>query len=147
MRPQTSGKTKLHLQFAAIVGEANTISAISELRTYECDGLTGTRVRPALVVLPGTTEEVSRCVRLANELGMPIVARGAGTGLSGGAVPSSESLVIGLSRMKAILEVDLPNERIRVQPGVVNLDVSRALAPHGYYYAPDPSSQSVCSIG
>jgi glycolate oxidase len=147
MRTQTSGKTDLHLRFAAIVGASNTISAASELRTYECDGLTGTRVTPALVVLPGTTEEVSRCVRLANELGMPVVARGSGTGLSGGAVPSAESLVIGLSRMNAILEVDLPNERIRVQPGVVNLDVSRAIAPHGYYYAPDPSSQSVCSIG
>ena len=139
MRTQTSGKTDLHQRFATIVGDSNTISAASELRTYECDGLTGTRVTPALVVLPGTTEEVSQCVRLANELGMPIVARGSGTGLSGGAVPSPESLIIGLSRMNAILEVDLPNERIRVQPGVANLDVSRAIAPHGYYYAPDPS--------
>ena len=147
MQTQTSGKAALHPRFAAIVGASNTISAASELRTYECDGLTGTRVTPALVVLPGTTEEVSQCVRVASELGMPIVARGAGTGLSGGAVPSVGSLVIGLSRMKSILEVDLPNERMRVQPGVVNLDVSRTLAPHGYYYAPDPSSQSVCSIG
>lgn len=147
MRTQTSEQTELHQRFAAIVGDSNTISAASELRTYECDGLTGTRVAPALVVLPETTEQVSRCVRLAKTLAMPVVARGAGTGLSGGAVPSEASLVIGLSRMKAILEVDLPNERIRVQPGVVNLDVSRALAPHGYYYAPDPSSQSVCSIG
>jgi len=147
MQTQTSGKTALHLRFAAIVGDANTISAVSDLLTYECDGLTGTRVTPALVVLPATTDEVARCVRLSNELHMPIVARGAGTGLSGGAVPSNGSLVIGLSRMKAIFEVDIANERIRVQPGVANLDVSRALAPHGYYYAPDPSSQSVCTIG
>ena len=148
MRTPTSSDTlSLRKRFAAIVGDGNTISAPSELRTYECDGLTGTRVAPELVVLPATTDEVARCVRLARACGMPIVARGAGTGLSGGAVPSPGSLVIGLSRMKAILEVDVPNERIRVQPGVANLDVSRALAPFGYFYAPDPSSQSVCSIG
>ena len=134
-------------RFAAIVGERNTVSAPSELRTYECDGLTGIRVRPALVVLPTTTEQVAACVFLAHELGMPIVARGAGTGLSGGAVPTQGSLVIGLARMKQILQIDIPNERIRVQPGVINLNVSRALAPLGYYYAPDPSSQSVCTIG
>ncbi len=134
-------------EFAKIVGRQHTIDSPSGLRSYECDGLTGTRVAPALVVLPATTEEVAGCVRLAAKLGMPIVARGAGTGLSGGAVPSEGSLVIGLARMKTILEIDLANERMRVQPGVVNLDVSRALAPHGYYYAPDPSSQSVCSIG
>jgi glycolate oxidase len=148
MRTKSSpGDTVLHARFAAIVGETGTVSSPSELRTYECDGLTGTRVVPALVVLPATTDEVSRCVLLARELAMPIVARGAGTGLSGGAVPSAGSLVVGLARMKAILEIDLANERVRVQPGVTNLDVSKALAPHGYYYAPDPSSQSVCSIG
>ncbi len=148
MRTKTSARpSALHARFAAIVGDANTISAPSELRTYECDGLTGTRVVPAIVALPATTLEVARCVRLARELAMPIVARGAGTGLSGGAVPSAGSLVIGLARMKAILEIDFANERMRVGPGVVNLDVSRALADHGYYYAPDPSSQSVCSIG
>ena len=144
---ESSDRRPFHAPFAAIVGENNVIRARSELRTYECDGLTGTRVAPELVVLPATTGEVARCVRLARELGMPVVARGAGTGLSGGAVPSTGSLVIGLSRMKTILEVDIPNERIRVGPGVINLDVSRVLAPHGYYYAPDPSSQSVCSIG
>jgi glycolate oxidase len=143
----TLRESSLHARFAEIVGDAQTISAPSELRTYECDGLTGTRVLPALVVLPATTQEVARCVRLARELGMPVVARGAGTGLSGGAVPSEGSLVIGLARMKGILEIDLANERVRVQPGVTNLDVSRALAADGYYYAPDPSSQSVCSIG
>jgi len=137
----------LHERFAAIVGDRNTISAPSQLRTYECDGLTGFRVRPALVVLPASTDEVAACVRAGSELGMPIVARGAGTGLSGGAVPSDGSLVIGLARMKRIVEIDIPNERIRVEPGVINLDVSKALAPLGYYYAPDPSSQSVCSIG
>jgi len=105
------------------------------------------RVRPALVVLPATTDEVSRCVKLAREFGMPIVPRGSGTGLSGGALPIEGCVVIGLSRMRKILDVDFENQRMRLQPGVINLDVSRRLAPYGYYYAPDPSSQSVCSIG
>jgi glycolate oxidase len=133
--------------FAAVVGERNVISRAADLRTYECDGLLGYRVRPAIVVLPLTTEEVSACVRLARTYGMPIVPRGAGTGLSGGALPSEGSLVIGLSRMKAILEVDLPNRTARVQPGLINLNLTRAIAPQGWYYAPDPSSQSVCTIG
>ncbi len=133
--------------FAAIVGERNTIVDPSRLRTYECDGLAGFRVRPAVVVLPASTEEVSAVVKLARRFGMPIVPRGAGTGLSGGSLPIEGCLVVGLSRMTQILEIDLPNRRARVQPGVVNLDISRLLAPLGYYYAPDPSSQSVCSIG
>jgi glycolate oxidase len=133
--------------FEKIVGRENCISDPAELRVYECDGLTGTRVRPALVVLPASTQEVSRCVRLAADLGMPIVPRGAGTGLSGGALPSEGALVIGLARMRKILEVDVENRLMRLQPGVINLDVSKHLAPLGYYYAPDPSSQSVCSIG
>jgi glycolate oxidase len=134
-------------RFAAIVGDANTIADPSDLRTYECDGLLGYRVRPALVVLPETTAEVAACVKLARELEMPVVPRGAGTGLSGGALPSEGCVVIGLARMKRILEIDLPNRVARVQPGVINLDITRALSPDGYYYAPDPSSQSVCTIG
>ncbi len=117
------------------------------LRVYECDALTGTRVRPAAVVLPATTEEVAACVKRARELNMAIVPRGSGTGLSGGALPIEGAVVIGTSRMQSILEVDFENHRMRVQPGVINLDISRYLAPYGYYYAPDPSSQSVCSIG
>jgi len=137
----------LHAAFAAIVGERNTITDPGELRTYECDGLLGFRVRPRVVVLPETTAAVAACVKLARANGMPIVPRGAGTGLSGGSLPIDGSLVIGLSRMKKILEVDLANRRMRVQPGVINLDISKHIASAGYYYAPDPSSQSVCSIG
>jgi glycolate dehydrogenase FAD-linked subunit len=137
----------LHERFAAIVGARNAVSAASELRTYECDGLLGYRIRPRIVVLPATTEEVAACVRLAREHELPIVPRGAGTGLSGGALPVEGGLVIGTARMTRILELDLVNARIRVQPGVINLDISKHLAPHGYYYAPDPSSQSVCTIG
>ncbi|HWT07240.1 MAG TPA: FAD-binding protein, partial [Xanthomonadales bacterium] len=137
----------LHRRFGAIVGAKNAFVAPVELRTYECDGLLGYRVRPEIVVLPGSTDEVAACVKLAAELGMPVVPRGAGTGLSGGALPTQGCVVIGLSRMKKILEVDLPNRVARVQPGVINLDITRALAADGYYYAPDPSSQSVCTIG
>jgi glycolate oxidase len=137
----------LHDRFAAIVGASNAITEPSRLRTYECDGLLGYRVRPAIVVLPGTTAEVSACVRLARELDLAIVPRGAGTGLSGGSLPSDGCVVIGLARMKRILAVDLDNRVARVQPGVINLDISRAIAAQGYYYAPDPSSQSVCTIG
>jgi glycolate oxidase len=137
----------LHARFAALVGLKNAIVAPAQLRTYECDGLLGARCAPQIVVLPGSTEEVAACVKLAAELAMPVVPRGAGTGLSGGSLPSEGSVVIGLSRMKKILEIDLPNRVARVQPGVINLDITRALAPDGWYYAPDPSSQSVCTIG
>jgi glycolate oxidase len=117
------------------------------MRTYECDGLTGHRAIPQAVVLPSTTAQVQAAVGVCRDHGIPFVARGAGTGLSGGAVPVAEGIVIGLARMNAILEVDLGNRRVRVQPGVANLDVTRAVAPHGLYYAPDPSSQQVCTIG
>jgi glycolate oxidase len=134
-------------ELRAAVGPGSCIEEPSELRTYECDGLAGTRVRPLAVVLPRTTAEVSAAVKVANRYGIPIVPRGAGTGLSGGAIPVDGGIVIGTSRMTAILELDLPNGRARVRPGTINLDVTKALAPHGYYYAPDPSSQSVCTIG
>jgi glycolate oxidase len=134
-------------ELSAIVGPARTIVDPAELRTYECDGLAGVRVRPLAVVLPETTEEVSALCRVAKAHGLPIVPRGSGTGLSGGALPVDGCLLVVLSRMTRILAVDLENRRVRVQPGVINLDVSRAIAADGYYYAPDPSSQSVCSIG
>jgi glycolate dehydrogenase FAD-linked subunit len=129
------------------VGAGAVISERARMRTYECDGLTGHRAIPQAVVLPRTTAEVQAAVRVCHERGIPFVARGAGTGLSGGAVPVAEGIVIGLARMNRILDVDVPNRRVRLQPGVANLDVSRAVAPHGLYYAPDPSSQQVCTIG
>jgi glycolate oxidase len=143
----TTASPGIERELSDIVGAANCIVDPGELRTYECDGLTGTRVRPRVVVLPATTEETAAVVRGARRYGLPIVPRGAGTGLSGGALPVAGCIVIGLSRMKRILAIDLENQRMRVQPGVINLDVSRAIAADGYYYAPDPSSQSICSIG
>jgi len=130
-----------------VVGEENCISEPAQLLVYECDGLTHGRTRPALVVLPASTDEVARVVRIAAAAGLPIVPRGAGTGLSGGARPTPGSVVVGLSRMKRILAVDLENGTVRVEPGVINLDVSKAVAGGGFYYAPDPSSQGVCTIG
>lgn len=131
----------------SLVGPDWVLTDPDQLRTYECDGLTGWRAVPLAVVLPGTTEEVAGVVRLCRGRGIPFVARGSGTGLSGGALPVEDGIVIGLSRMRAILSIDIENERVVVQPGVPNLEVSRAVAPFGYQYAPDPSSQRVCSIG
>jgi glycolate oxidase len=118
-----------------------------QLRTYECDGLTGHRVVPSLVVLPRTTQEVAAVVRACAAAGVPFVARGAGTGLSGGALPVADGVVVSLARMNRVLEVDLDSARIVVQPGVTNLQVTEAVIGEGFYYAPDPSSQQVCTIG
>jgi glycolate oxidase len=118
-----------------------------QLRTYECDGLTGHKVVPSLVSLPATTEEVAGVVKACAAAGVPFVARGAGTGLSGGALPVADGVVISLARMNKVLHVDLDAARITVQPGVTNLQVTEAVIADGWYYAPDPSSQQVCTIG
>jgi glycolate oxidase len=133
-------------QFRTVVGE-NVITEPSQLRTYECDGLTNLRVVPQAVLLPGSTAEVQSIVRICHKEKIPFVARGTGTGLSGGALPVQQGIVISLTRMNRILEVDLQNARVIVEPGVINTDVTLRVAPRGYFYAPDPSSQSVCSIG
>ncbi|OFW16741.1 MAG: glycolate oxidase subunit GlcD [Acidobacteria bacterium RIFCSPLOWO2_12_FULL_66_10] len=130
-----------------ILGAAAVLQEPLDLLTYECDGLLHLRGTPAAVVLPGSTAEVQAVVRLCARNGVPFVPRGHGTGLSGGAVPVSGSVVIALSRFNRVLDVDIPNQRATVQPGVTNLEITRAVAPFGYYYAPDPSSQQVCSIG
>jgi len=130
-----------------ICGAPNVITDPLELRTYECDGLTSHRATPALVVLPGTAEQVAGVVRACAEAGVPFVARGSGTGLSGGAVPHSEGVLIVLSRMRNVLEVDPVARRAVVEPGVTNLSVTEAVRPYGLFYAPDPSSQVVCSVG
>ncbi len=131
----------------AVVGDDGMITAPAALQTYACDGLTGRRVSPSAVVLPLTTAEVAEVVRACAAARVPFVARGAGTGLSGGALPVADGVVIGLSRMRSILDIDLDNQQVTVQPGVTNLEVSKAVRPLGYFYAPDPSSQQVCTIG
>ena len=130
-----------------IVGPDWVVTDGAQLRVYECDGLKNQREVPGAVVLPGTTEQVAAVVRLCHVRGVPFVARGAGSGLSGGAMPTAAGIIIGLSRLREVLDVDVPNQRARVQPGVTNLHVSEVAAPHGLYYAPDPSSQQVCTIG
>jgi glycolate oxidase len=129
------------------LGHEHVITEPEQLRVYECDGLTGHRAVPELVVLPRTTEEVQVVVRACHAASVPFVARGAGTGLSGGATPLAGGVVVSLARMNRILEIDLASRRVVVQPGVANLDVTRAVAAEGYFYAPDPSSQQVCTIG
>jgi glycolate oxidase len=137
----------LGAQLDGVLGADAVITDHARLRTYECDGLTYYKVTPALVVLPRTTAEVAAVVQGCLASGVPYVARGSGTGLSGGALPHAEGVLIVTSQMREILEVDIAAERAVVQPGVINLNVTRAAAPHGYYYAPDPSSQQICSIG
>src|SRR5258708_16917173 len=134
-------------ELRTILGPRGLISTPEGLRTYECDGLTNFRALPLAVALPTSTEQVQGVLRICHRERIPFVARGSGTGLSGGALPVVNGIVISLARMNRILEVDLPNARMVVEPGVINLDVTGRVAPAGYFYAPDPSSQSVCSIG
>jgi glycolate oxidase len=130
-----------------ICGPNGVITEPTELLTYECDGLPALRETPAAVVLPGSAEQVQQVVRLCHRERVPFVARGHGTGLSGGALPVPGGIVISLARLNRVLKVDIPNRRVTVEPGVTNLEITRQVAPYGYYYAPDPSSQQVCSIG
>ena len=130
-----------------VLPQGNLITDHAGLRPYECDGLTAIREQPWLVALPETEQQVVSIVRICNEYGVPIVPRGAGTGLSGGARPHEAGVVLGLSKMNHILEIDPENSVARLEPGVRNLAISEAAAEFGLYYAPDPSSQIACSIG
>ncbi|WP_306191846.1 FAD-linked oxidase C-terminal domain-containing protein [Streptomyces sp. MK5] len=138
---------RLAARLRARIGADKVLTDPAQLRTYECDGLTNFRVRPAVVVLAAHRDDVVETVRLCAEAGVPFVARGSGTGLSGGAVPVADGVLIVLSRLRRILAVDPDNARVVVEPGVINLWVTREAAPYGQAYAPDPSSQQVCSIG
>ncbi len=134
-------------EFKTFLPESAIVSEPEELRPFECDGLSVYRCLPWLVVLPETVEQVQRIVRFCYLQGVPVVARGAGTGLSGGAVPLDNGVLLSLTRLNQILEIDSANRLARVQPGVRNLSISQAAAQYGLYYAPDPSSQIACSIG
>ncbi len=129
------------------LGSERVLTDPLQCRTYECDGLTHFKVTPAVVVLAETTDHVRESLRLCSQYGVPFVARGSGTGLSGGALPRADGVLVVLTRMRDIRDLDIDNQRAVVEPGVINLWVTREAAPHGYYYAPDPSSQQVCSIG
>ena len=131
----------------AIVPGEGVIVDRDALRAYECDGLTAYRQLPMLVVLPETTEQVSQILRLCTELAVKVVPRGAGTSLSGGALPLEDGIVLGLAKFNRILSVDFDNRCVVAQPGVTNLGITHAVADRGFYYAPDPSSQIACTIG
>jgi len=134
-------------QFEAVVGKKGVVRRREELLTYECDGLTSYRQRPAVVVLPRTTEQVAAVVRICDRNQIPFLARGSGTGLSGGALPVEDCVLIVTSLMRKILSIDLDNQRVVVQPGAINNWVTQAVSGKGFYYAPDPSSQIICSVG
>ncbi|BCB86359.1 FAD-linked oxidase C-terminal domain-containing protein [Phytohabitans suffuscus] len=139
--------TDLRDELAARLGRDGIVTDPAHLRTYECDALTGYRVVPGLVALPRDAGEVAVAVAACARYRVPFVARGAGTGLSGGALPVADGVVISLQRLRRVVEVDPVDRRATVEPGVTNLDISRAAAKYGLYYSPDPSSQQVCTIG
>jgi glycolate oxidase len=134
-------------RMAEICGQDGVVSDPLELRTYECDGLTSHRCSPGLVVLPRTAGQVAQIVTECARAGVPFVARGSGTGLSAGALPRTDGVLIVTSKMRKIISIDPVSRRAIVEPGVTNLAVSKAAEPFGYFYAPDPSSQIVCSVG
>jgi glycolate oxidase len=143
----TTPKPEFFDELRGIVGHAGVLTAAEELRTYECDGLTNFRKVPVAVVLPAESWQVQKIVALCYRDRVPFVARGSGTGLSGGAMPAEGGVVISLARLNRILDVDIANARVVVEPGVINAQVTARVAAQGYFYAPDPSSQSVCTIG
>ncbi|PYM83917.1 MAG: FAD-binding oxidoreductase [Candidatus Rokuibacteriota bacterium] len=148
MATLTAGrKPVLRRELETIVGADGVLSDPEELLVYESDGLTLFRALADFVVFPTSAEQVAAVVRLANRESIPFVARGAGTGLSGGCLPAEGGLVISMMRMNRVLEVDYDNQIAVVEPGLVNLHLSWAVGPRGFYYAPDPSSQQACTIG
>jgi glycolate oxidase len=145
--PGGIGKAEMVAQLLALLPSDSVLSEPEDLHPYECDGLSAYRQQPWITALPRTVDEVQAVMRLCHRHGVPVVARGAGTGLSGGALPHPRGLLLGLARLNAILAIDPVGRTARVQPGVRNLAISEAAAPHGLYYAPDPSSQIACTIG
>ncbi|HEY9081243.1 FAD-linked oxidase C-terminal domain-containing protein [Magnetovibrio sp.] len=131
----------------AIVPGEGVIVDENELRTFECDGLMAYKQLPMVVVLPETTEQVAQILKTCHELGVKIVPRGAGTGLSGGALPLADAVTVGLGKFKTILDIDYENRCVVVQPGVTNRAITDAVEDAGFYYAPDPSSKIACTIG
>ncbi|MFW8594118.1 FAD-linked oxidase C-terminal domain-containing protein [Cribrihabitans neustonicus] len=139
-------KPSLAARLAKVLPADALITEEAETRAYECDALTAYRCPPMLVVLPRSTREVADVLRICHEEGVPVVPRGAGTSLAGGALPTADCVLLGVARMNEVLETDYPNRVIRVQAGRTNLSVTGAVAEEGFFYAPDPSSQLACAI-
>ncbi|MEE8507048.1 MAG: FAD-binding protein, partial [Kiloniellales bacterium] len=140
-------RTEIVAALRQIVPGEGVIGDPDELRPYESDGLTAYRQPPLIVVLPETTAQVSRILKYCHQEGIKVVPRGAGTSLSGGALPLADGVLLAMAKFNRILEVDFDNRCAVVQPGVTNLGITDAVAHAGYYYAPDPSSQIACTIG
>ncbi|HSM20332.1 MAG TPA: FAD-binding protein, partial [Hyphomicrobiales bacterium] len=134
-------------RLSAIVPGEGVISTENEMRAYESDGLTAYKQLPFVVVLPETTQQVSEILKYCHAEGIKVVPRGAGTSLSGGALPLEDGVLLGLGKFNSILDIDYENRCVVAQPGVTNLAVTGAVAHQGFYYAPDPSSQIACTIG
>jgi glycolate oxidase len=143
----TAVATPLTDRMRSIVGAANVLSSPSDLLVYECDGFTIEKNKPDVVVFPSSTEQIVGIVKACNDLGVPFVPRGAGTSLAGGCLPIGGGVMIGLAKMKRILEVNYRDRYAVIEPGVVNLWLTNHLKPQGYHFAPDPSSQGACTIG
>jgi len=141
-----SKKTELIRRLSAVLPQDAIIQDEMETRAYECDALTAYRCPPLVAVLPATTAEVSAILRICHEMGVPVVPRGAGTSLAGGALPTADSVILGVARMNEVLETDYDNRFIRVQTGRTNLSVTGAVEERDFFYAPDPSSQLACAI-
>ncbi len=141
-----SRKADLVARLQQVLRADAVISDEAETRAYECDALTAYKCPPLLVVLPSSTEEVSQILRICHEMDVPVVPRGAGTSLAGGALPSGDSVILGVARLNEVLETDFDNRFIRVQTGKTNLSVTGAVEENGFFYAPDPSSQLACAI-
>jgi glycolate oxidase len=141
-----SKKAHVVARLRAVLAADAVIDDPAETRAYECDGLSAYRCPPLAVILPGTTQEVSAALRICHEEGVPVVPRGSGTSLAGGALPTADCVVLGIARMNRVLETDLANRCIRVEAGRTNLSVTGAVEAEGFFYAPDPSSQLACAI-
>ncbi len=139
-------KSQIVARLQAVLPDGAVISDTAEVRAYECDALSAYRCPPLCAVLPANTDEVSVVLKICHEMGVPVVPRGSGTSLAGGALPTADSVILGVARMNDVLEVDYDNRFIRVQSGRTNLSVTGAVEEDGFFYAPDPSSQLACAI-
>jgi len=147
MEEKAEIQSKIITKLSDFLAEDAILSEADELRPYECDGLSAYQQTPLLVLLPSTIEEVQKTMCICTSMGIPVVARGAGTGLSGGALPNEYGIILSLARFNQIIDINTDHFTARVQPGVRNLAISNAASAYGLYYAPDPSSQIACSIG
>ncbi len=141
-----SRKDEIVARLRKVLPTASVISDPVETKAYECDGLTAYRCPPLCAVLPATTDEVSAVLRICHDMGVPVVPRGSGTSLAGGALPTADSVILGVSKMNSVIETNYADRYIRVQSGRTNLSVTGAVEQNGFFYAPDPSSQLACAI-